>query len=74
MATSAKPAGVKEIREYFGAPGVTGNQRDMTLPDMKNEWVKGGLTTEDRAEIAGGIGDGTLTYPDREAPDLEPAA
>lgn len=49
MATSAKPAGVKEIREFFGTP-----ERPMTLPDMKAEWVKGGLTRQDRDEIAMG--------------------
>ena len=69
MAAAPKPAGVKEVREFFDTP-----ERPMTLPDMKGEWVKGGLTQQDRDEIAMGIGDGSLTYSDRQAPDLEPAA
>jgi len=60
MTAAAKPAGVKEIKEFFDSP-----ERPMGLHEMKAEWVKGGLSEQDRAEIAGGIGDGTLTYPDR---------
>jgi hypothetical protein len=69
MAAAAKPAGVKEIKEFFGT-----DERPMGLAEMKAEWVKGGLTDQDRAEIAQGIGDGSLTYPDRKVADLEPAA
>ena len=69
MAAAAKPAGVKEIKEFFGT-----DERPMGLAEMKAEWVKGGLTDQDRAEIAHGIGDGSLTYPDRKVADLEPAA
>ena len=36
MATSAKPAGVKEIREFFDTP-----ERPMTLPDMKSRVGQG---------------------------------
>jgi hypothetical protein len=67
MATARKPAGVKEIKEFFHT-----DERPMRLPEMKAEWVNGGLTEQDRAEIAQGIGDGSLTYPDR--PDREMAA
>jgi len=61
MAAAGKSAGVKEIKEFFGTL-----ERPMGLTEMKAEWVHGGLTEQDRAEIAGGIGDGSLTYPDRE--------
>lgn len=43
---------LKLIRDFFG----------LTLQEMKNEWTKGGLTDADKAEIASGLLDGTLTY------------
>ena len=67
--TTQRQTDLKAVKEYFNTP-----ERPMTLPDMKAEWVKGGLTDQDRAEIAEGIGDGSLTYPDRKVADLEPAA
>jgi hypothetical protein len=48
-------ATVKTVKEFFG----------MSLGEMKEEWVKGGLTDLDKAEILGGLTDGSLTYPDR---------
>lgn len=45
------------VKNYFG----------MELADLKTEWAKGGLTKEAKAEIAGGIRDGSLTYPARQA-------
>jgi hypothetical protein len=67
--TTQRQTDLKAVKEYFNTP-----ERPMTLTDMKAEWVKGGLTDADREEIAGGIRDGSLTYLDRQAPDLEPAA
>lgn len=48
----AEKATVKDVKEFFG----------MTLTEMKNEWVKGGLTAEDKEQIMVGIGNGSLTY------------
>ena len=45
-------ATIKDVKEYFG----------MSLPEMKKEWMQGGLTDKDKAELMQGIGDGTLTY------------
>jgi hypothetical protein len=56
MPTTAQ-TDLKAVKEFFG----------MGLAEMKGEWAKGGLTSQDREEIAGGIRDGSLTYPDREA-------
>lgn len=45
-------ATVKDVKEFFG----------MTLAEMKEEWIKGGLSDEDKNQIQEGIGNGTLTY------------
>jgi hypothetical protein len=45
-------ANVKEIKDFFG----------MTLPEMKKEWINGGLTDADKEQLAKGIGDGSFTY------------
>jgi lipopolysaccharide biosynthesis regulator YciM len=63
-AEAAKEAGVKEVQQFFNSPGVTGEQRDMGLADMKREWLE--LALVDRKEIQRGIGDGSLTYPQRQ--------
>ena len=57
MAATTGQTDLKAIKEFFG----------LDLPDMKAEWAKGGLTSKDREQIAGGIHDGSLTYPDPEA-------
>jgi hypothetical protein len=54
MAPTPAHSGLKAVKEFFG----------MDLPEMKAEWAKGGLSARDREEIAGGISDGSLTYPD----------
>lgn len=64
-AGGAGEAGVKEVQQFFNSPGVTGEQRDMGLADMKREWMA--LPVADRKEIQrGGLGDGSLTYPQRQ--------
>lgn len=45
-------ATVKTVKEFFG----------MTMAEMKAEWIKGGLTDEDKAQILEGLGNGSLTY------------
>ncbi len=60
---AAKEAGVKEVQQFFNSPGVTGEQRDMGLADMKREWLE--LPAADRKEIQRGLGGGSLTYPAR---------
>jgi len=60
----AKEAGVREVQQFFNSPGVTGEQRDMGLADMKREWLE--LAPADRKEIQRGLGDGSLTYPQRQ--------
>ena len=57
MAPTPAQSDLKAVREFFG----------MDLPEMKAEWAKGGLTSKDREQVAGGIRDGSLTYPDPEA-------
>lgn len=52
------------IKNYFGMDLPTA-KREMTGPD--------GLTREDKAELAQGIRDGSLTYPDRKQPEPEAA-
>ena len=49
------------IKEYFG----------MTMPEAKAELTsQGGLTKEDKADLAQGIRDGSLTYPGPGEPKL----
>ena len=55
MAATTGQTDLKAVKEFFG----------MDLPDMKDEWPKGGLTSKDREQIAGGSGDSSLTYADR---------
>ncbi|MGW6789970.1 hypothetical protein [Streptomyces chartreusis] len=51
--TPNKPAGgLKLVREFFG----------LNMQQMKAEWMGGGLTDQDKAEILAGLSDGTLTY------------
>ncbi len=57
MAATSAQTDLKAVKEFFG----------MELPEMKAEWAKGGLTSKDREQIAGGIRDGSLTYPDRQS-------
>jgi hypothetical protein len=45
-------ASVKDVKEFFG----------MTLTQMKEEWVKGGLSDQDKKDILQGLSDETLTY------------
>lgn len=47
---TVKHATMKDVREFFG----------MSLPEMKAEWVP--LTDAEKAQILGGLSDGTLTY------------
>ena len=55
MAATTGQTDVKAVKEFFG----------MDLPDLKDEWPKGGLTSKDREQIAGGSGDSSLIYADR---------
>ena len=51
------------IKEYFG----------MTLPEARAELTgPDGLTKQDKADLAQGIRDGSLTYPGRGEPKLLP--
>jgi len=51
------------IKEYFG----------MSLPEARAELTgPDGLTKEDKADLAQGIRDGSLTYPGRGEPKLLP--
>ncbi|WP_190329518.1 hypothetical protein [Streptomyces venezuelae] len=47
-----KSSGLKLVREFFG----------LTMQEMKAEWMQGGLTEADKAQIVQGLSDGTLTY------------
>jgi hypothetical protein len=50
------------------------NYFEMDLKEAKAELTsQGGLTREDKADLAQGIRDGSLTYPARTAPDREAA-
>ena len=46
---------LKLVREYFDTPA-----RPMRLADMKTEWSP--LSAEEKAQIIGGLTDGTETY------------
>lgn len=48
---------LKLIKDFFDTAA-----RPMDLAAMKNEWTKGGLTDEDKAQIIAGLTDGSLTY------------
>jgi hypothetical protein len=45
-------ATLKDVAAFF----------EMPVGAFRDEWVKGGLTEQDKNEIKEGIGNGTLTY------------
>jgi hypothetical protein len=46
-------ATLKQVADFFRKAGET-------LKEFSNEWTK--LTSDDKAQLKAGIGDGTLTY------------
>lgn len=48
--SDTQQASLKEVRDYFGLDGK----------QMVAEWRK--LSEQDKADLRGGLGDGTLTY------------
>lgn len=50
MPENAQQASLKEVRDYFGIDGK----------QMIVEWRS--LTDKDKADLRGGLGNGTLTY------------
>lgn len=55
MATAEGKATLKEIFEFFGKDSFAGG-----LSEFRKQWME--LSEGDRAQIAFGIGNGTLTY------------
>lgn len=52
-------ASIKVITDFFKKQGVT-------LKDWQTEWKD--LPEEDKEDLRMGLGDGSLTYPDRKKP------
>ena len=55
MAATTGQTDLKAVKEFLG----------LDLPDMKAEWARGGLSSKDREQIAGGSGASSPTYADR---------